>query len=96
MRWLIIGTLLLAGCASSPTEPRAITVHDRVAVLPPATLLEPCASPDSDGTVGGELKRLSQLAQCQRDKATAIQAWAAVVNVPGSAPAQPFGAPPAH
>lgn len=70
----------LMSCQGLPTDVSAlptVTVTKEVAVLPPANLLAYCTSIPSDGTIGGELKRLSDLAQCEKDRLTALQAWSA-------------------
>jgi hypothetical protein len=38
-------------------------------------MLADCVSTVSDGSIGQELERLSQLAQCERDSKAAVRAW---------------------
>lgn len=63
---------LLMSCATSRTE----IVHVPTPVTPPADLMADCQSQPSDGTIGGELMRLSGLANCERGSKAAIRAWA--------------------
>ena len=71
-------TCLLASCSSLPTDVKSlptVTVTKYVPVLPPANLLAYCVSIPSDGSIGGELKRLSDLAGCEKDRLTNLQEW---------------------
>lgn len=52
-----------------------MTITKDVLIYPPANLTAYCTSIASDGTIGGELARLSDLAQCEKDRLTALQAW---------------------
>lgn len=54
-----------------------VTVTKRVPVIPPANLLAYCVSIPSDGTIGGELQRLDNLAKCEHDRLDALNVWAA-------------------
>lgn len=77
LAWLCLS--LLASCSSSPGK--EIIVHVPTPIVPPHKLVEPCESPASDGTFQGELVRLSQLVQCERDDKAAIIEWANKVGV---------------
>lgn len=49
--------------------------------MPPHQFVEFCESPPSSGTFEGELTRLSNLVQCERDDKTAIIEWSAKIGV---------------
>lgn len=68
----LICAFLTASCAHSPAE---ITVHKPQAVEVPADLKTRCASELSDGSIGQELTRLSDLAKCQFNKQDALSEW---------------------
>ncbi len=77
MRTLAVALLcifLLPSCVASRNKP-PVVVTKREPVLPPASLMAPCVAPASDGTIGGELARLSWLTQCERDDKAALRAW---------------------
>jgi hypothetical protein len=61
-----------------------VVVTKQVFVPPPAELLEPCASPIGDTTIGAQLTRLSWLVTCERSSKDAIKAWALSVKQPGT------------
>lgn len=65
--------LALYGCANSPTE---TIVHVPTPVLPPAQYMTDCTSQPSDGSIGGELTRLSDLVVCERNNKAAMRTWA--------------------
>jgi hypothetical protein len=60
---------------------RTITVRVPTPIVPPHKLVEPCEPIPSDGTIIGELSRLSQLVQCERNDKEAIREWAAKLGV---------------
>lgn len=62
---------LIASCASLPAD----VVEKPTPVKVPAQYLAPCVPLPSDGTVGQELSRLSDLAQCRGDKLAAVKKW---------------------
>lgn len=43
--------------------------------FPPESLVDECVSIPSDGSVGGELARLADTLQCERDDKAAIRTW---------------------
>jgi hypothetical protein len=61
-------------------------VEKPVAVAVPGEFTEHCASQVSDGTIGQELQRLSDLAQCEFDKQDALSGWSTrlVSPMPGA------------
>lgn len=64
---------LLASCARFHVEP--IVVEKPTVVKPPANLVAQCPSGPSDGTISGELQRLSDLVRCEWAKDAALQTW---------------------
>lgn len=85
---LAVSALLLTtsfGCTSLPTDVSAlptVTVTKEVAVLPPDNLIAYCVSIPSDGSIGSELKRLDNLAGCEKDRLTNLQKWSADHKTP--------------
>lgn len=75
---------LLTSCSSLPT--REVIVHVPTPIAPPDMFTEFCESPASDGTIEGELKRLSNLVACERDGKTAIKDWSEKIGVSVSPP----------
>lgn len=60
-------------CATSPIE---TIIHVPTPVLPPTQYMTDCVSPASDGTIEGELMRLSDLVVCERNSKAAMRTWA--------------------
>lgn len=71
-----------------------VTVTKRVPVIPPANLLAYCVSIPSDGSIGGELQRLDNLAKCEHDRLDALNVWATQNQPAADADMAPAAAPP--
>ena len=75
---LVLALSFLTACSSTlPTKTITTTVTQtkRIAVKPPDNLLASCPDNPSDGTIGGELQRMSSLIKCERDKEQALDEW---------------------
>lgn len=65
-------------CQTSPIE---TIVHVPTPVLPPAQYMTDCVSTPSDGSIGGELTRLSDLVVCERNSKAEMRTWASEFRV---------------